>query len=335
MGYKRGVVVSRRGRGQEKAQKNGSVLQNFSRLPVFLLSGGTEGSRVDFVRRLLNELTERSLTGAFLRRGDGSNLYSLTLLARRYDLVIVNSGLDTPEQPITLGAFAYGKDSALPWSCSWEEGWPGLVAGLLEKLQEYCQRTPVWGCILIGGKSSRMGHPKHLLKDRRGNTWLENTLAVLQPLLDGIVISGAGELPEKVAAATLRLPDIPGVAGPLTGILAAGRWQPLVSWLLVACDMPHVSPEAVSWLLTGRRPGCWGRVPKLAGNDRLEPLLAWYDFRSIALFEEQLYTDNMRIGEAAGDFRIDHPVIPEALRHAWENINTPEQLQLVVKQEHQ
>ncbi len=305
-------------------------MQGFSRLPVFSLTGGNEESRADFVRRLLPELTERSLAGVFVRRSNGYNPYTLTLLARRYDLVIVNSGVDIPDQPIVLGAFAGGEAGDLPWSLGWQEGWPGFIAGLLEKLEEYGRRTPVWGCVLIGGRSSRMGRPKHFLTDGQGKTWLENTIAILHPLLDGIVVSGSGVLPE-VLAATSRISDIPGVVGPLTGILAAGRWQPLVSWLLVACDMPHVSAEAVSWLLAGRRPGCWGRVPKFAGNDRLEPLLAWYDFRSIHLFEEQLYSGNMRIGEATGDVRIDHPILPEALCYAWENVNTPEELQAVEK----
>ncbi len=303
-------------------------MQSFSRLPVFLLIGGTEDSRIDFVRRLMVELTQSSLSGVFLRRGDGYKPYSLALLTQRYDLVIVNSGIDSPGQPIKIAAFYGGDAGDSPWSLGWEEVWPRFIAGLLEKLNEYGGRTPVWGCVLIGGKSSRMGCPKHLLKDGQGKTWLEKTIAVLHPLLDGIVVSGAGVLPEAVAA-TLRLPDVPGVVGPMTGILAAGRWQPLVSWLLVACDMPHVSAEAVNWLLAGRRPGCWGRVPKFAGNDRIEPLLAWYDYRSMQLFEEQLYAGNMRIGEAAGDMRIDHPIIPEALCCSWENINTPEQLHYV------
>ncbi|MBU1566880.1 MAG: molybdenum cofactor guanylyltransferase [Proteobacteria bacterium] len=318
-----------RKKDQDKGGKtNGIAMQSFSRLPVFLLTGGTENSRADYVRRLMVELTQSSLTAVFHRKGDGSNPYTLTMLAQRYDLVIVNSGIESPETPIMLAAFTGGEAGAPSWSLSWEEGWPRFIAGLLEKLREYGRRTPVWGCVLIGGRSSRMGRPKHLLKDGRGKTWLENTIATLHPLLDGVVISGGGVLPEAVATAH-RLPDIPGVVGPLTGILAAGRWQPLVSWLLVACDMPQVSAEAVSWLLAGRRPGCWGRVPKFAGNDRLEPLLAWYDFRSIHLFEEQLYSGNMRIGEAAGDMRIDHPIIPEELCSAWENVNTPEQLQAV------
>ncbi len=297
----------------------------FSRLPVFLLTGATEEFRVDFAHRLIVEMTERSLTAVFLRQADGGNHSTLALLVRRYDVVIVSSGIDSPGRPIMLATFSACEPEESPWSLGFEEDWPKFVAGLLDKLAEYGRRTPVWGCVLIGGRSSRMGRPKHLLRDGRGKTWLENTIATLHPLLDGLVVSGAGVLPEEVAGIH-RIPDIPGVVGPLTGILAAGRWQPLVSWLLVACDMPHVSAEAVNWLLAGRRPGCWGRVPRFAGNDRLEPLLAWYDFRSIHLFEEQLYAGKMRIGDAARDMRIDHPTIPEELCFAWENINTPEQL---------
>jgi hypothetical protein len=48
------------------------------------------------------------------------------------------------------------------------------------------------------------------------------------------------------------------------------------------------------------------------------------------LFEEQLYAGNLRIGEAAASSRMEHPIIPENLRYAWGNINTPEQLQDVV-----
>jgi molybdopterin-guanine dinucleotide biosynthesis protein A len=200
-----------------------------------------------------------------------------------------------------------------------------FVAQLAAKLDELVCRTPVWGCVLIGGRSSRMGRPKHLIKDDRGRTWLENTIGLLRPFVDGIVVSGGGVLPGPVAE-TIRLADIPGVCGPLTGIVAACRWQPRVSWLVVACDMPHVSAEAIGWLLAERHAGCWGRVPRLAGSDHCEPLFAWYDFRSSQLFEEQLFTGNLRIGDVASHPRIATPVIPEPLRDAFRNVNTPAQL---------
>jgi molybdopterin-guanine dinucleotide biosynthesis protein A len=301
------------------------VLDKFSTLPVFCLRGGTEVLRAECLAGLRAELAKSSLRLAVLQRQDGCTPYAAALLAQRFDLVVVDGAADFPGQRIWIGEADGDADRDLVWGSGRDEDQAGFMGRLFAKLNESVRRTPVWGCVLIGGRSSRMGRPKHLLVGRGGKTWLENTLAILHPLLDGIVVSGGGPLPEAVAD-TVRLPDIPGVAGPLTGILAAGRWQPLVSWLLVACDMPNVSTEAVTWVLAGRRAGCWGRVPRLAGQDHPEPLLAWYDFRAIQLFEAQVYTGSMRIGEAVRHHRIDHPVIPESLRLAWENINTPGEL---------
>lgn len=187
------------------------------------------------------------------------------------------------------------------------------------------RHIPVWGCILIGGKSSRMGQPKHLIKDAGGKTWLERTVDCLKPLVAGLVISGAGATPGSLSNIT-HLADIPGVAGPLAGILAANRWQPQVSWLLVACDMPHISKEAVEWLLANRCPGCWGVVPRMLETGYVEPLFAWYDMKAGQIFERQLQKGVMRISKVADHPKIANPIIPGSLRYGWENVNTPEQL---------
>lgn len=175
-----------------------------------------------------------------------------------------------------------------------------------------------------------MGRPKHLIADDTGKTWLERIIDILTPLTDGIVASGAGAIPESLSGLS-RLLDIPGVSGPLTGVLSAGRWLPQVSWLVTACDMPHVSTEAVEWLLSHRKPGCWGCVPRLMGADRTEPLFAWYDARACCLFERQALAGEMRISSIASHPKIVNPVIPEKLRYSWENVNTPEQLQQLKK----
>ncbi len=185
--------------------------------------------------------------------------------------------------------------------------------------------SPVWGCILIGGKSSRMGQPKHLITDDCGKTWLEHIAGILMPFVDGIAISGAGIVPESLAGVTC-LADIPGVVGPLTGILAACRWRPQVSWLLVACDMPHISVETVEWLLAQRQADCLGCVPRITEESHVEPLFAWYDKKAAYLFERQALSGEMRISDIARHPEIITPVVPEPLRNGWENINTPGQL---------
>lgn len=301
------------------------VSTTLSYIPVFQISGMTKGLRSKFVGRLLNCLLNRSIAGVYLKKKDFLNEYALLSLAKLYDIVILDTGNNLPLQEIRMDSY----DKSVPAEFIWTDGndlaLEGFASQLLKELDERVSRIPIWACILIGGKSSRMGQPKHLIKDEHNLTWLERTTHILRPLVNGVVVSGSGLLPDKLADIE-RLIDIPNVVGPLTGILAAMRWQPLVTWMFVACDMPHITPEAIHWLISKRRSGCWGRVPRLAGNKHCEPLLAWYDFRAAQLFEEQNYSGNLRIGGVASHLKIDNPLIPEALAYGWQNINTPEQL---------
>ncbi len=300
---------------------------NFPDLPVFQVSGGNRGLRMKFVERLRQGLERRTITATFLKGENCGNSggFALLSLARLFDLVIMDAGEDLPAQPIRLESYKEPGETILTLTNGFETEMEKGLSELIEKLDYLASRTPVWACILIGGKSSRMGQPKHLIEHSNNRTWLERTVEILRPVVDGLVVSGAGKLPEELKSVA-RLPDIPGVAGPLSGILAAGRWQPLTSWLFIACDMPHIESEAIHWLLSGRRAGCWGRVPRLPGRRHCEPLLAWYDFRAAHLFEEQQYAGSLRIGKVASHPKIDNPVIPESLCPMWRNINTPEEL---------
>lgn len=191
----------------------------------------------------------------------------------------------------------------------------------LEKQKSY---PAVWACILIGGKSSRMGQPKHLLQTDDGRSWLERTVAIVSSAVDGVALSGAGHVPETLAHLN-RLTDLPGIEGPLTGILSAMEWKPDVFWLLIACDMPFISSEAIAWLLEQRKEQRWGVVPKQK-NGRLEPLFAGYEPPCRDIFKEMAASGIRRISEVAGYQGVDTVVIPDGLKKSWQNINRPEEL---------
>ncbi len=185
--------------------------------------------------------------------------------------------------------------------------------------------VPLCACLLIGGRSSRMGHPKHLITGKNGLTWLENTVQLLTPFTEQIVLSGAGDVPASLDS-LLRLPDVPGVEGPLTGILAAMRWQPDACWLLIACDMPNISSAAIEWLLAQRAEGSWGIVPRLQEGGFVEPLLAVYEAQAKYYFEDLCSSGILRISMVARRSKIATPVVPVKLCHSWSNINTPDEL---------
>jgi molybdopterin-guanine dinucleotide biosynthesis protein MobB len=196
-----------------------------------------------------------------------------------------------------------------------------LLCSLLEKKW---RNTPTWGCILIGGKSKRMGRPKHLIQ-QNGKTWLEHAVETLSPKVDQVILSGSGRIPDTLSALP-RVPDAPGLAGPLAGVLSVMRWQHAVSWLVMACDLPDAQPESLQWLLEQRKPGIRAVLPDLLGDGHLEPLLAWYDFRCRPLLETIAASGSLRISRLADQLGVCHFQPPEVLRSSWHNVNTPSQI---------
>ncbi len=253
----------------------------------------------------------------------------LAELCQSYDLVLLagETGLDLPLLRLQEGSSARDRQeqSSRVHIIDLAEGISACAQVIVNLLGGICRQVPIWACVLIGGRSSRMGRAKHLLADGQGRTWLENTVAMIAPLVEQVVLSGRGMVPESLDD-LVRIADIPEVAGPLSGILSAMRWRPEVSWLVLACDMPGITPGALGWLIESRRPGCWGTVPRCSLDSHVEPLLAHYDRRCRSIFEEVLISGSLRIGDAAAHEKIASPVIPEQWVRAWDNINTPEEL---------
>ncbi len=247
---------------------------------------------------------------------------SLVRLLRDFDIIFVAGCLDQQLTQILLQAVK--GESAQQLALGDVLNSPETAAQrILEDVKTKFAKRSVWACILIGGKSSRMGQPKHLLQDSRGRSWLEAMVGTVQPLVSGVALSGRGDVPESLSS-YVRLPDIPGVAGPLTGLLAAMRWQPDVSWLLLACDMPEVTEESIGWLLDQAGPGFWGTVPAIGGKSGVEPLFARYEPQAASIFEQLALAGVRRISRITACERIRVVQVPPSLQNAWENVNTPE-----------
>jgi len=324
--------------------------------PVFSLSGASSGQLLFFHEAILPLLVAKGLLVATVRSEakDGRNANTLHCtfsiagehgrkdclldgdlcglgpmvqsLAMEADLVLVETGADPGQQSIILRQLTDHGGESLEL-LTLENDPAEAASAIYACLERLLQRCPIWACILIGGKSSRMGQPKHLLSDSRGMTWLERTVRLVQPYVDGVALSGSGQVPASLASIP-RLADIPDVAGPLTGIMAAMRWQPAVAWLLLACDMPGLSSDAVRWVLAQRTVGFCGVVPQISSERSVEPLFATYERQCAGYFEKLNIEDVRRIGRIAEQKRVRVVQVPEALRSGWQNVNTPEELSL-------
>jgi len=266
----------------------------------------------------------------FMLRGHKTEYFDLdriiTECRYHYDLVLIEGHKDTPLSKVWLdgdgesGPVPTEVDNVIARLSRDEDRVSHLLSLLDGWLPGQWQKTPVYACILIGGKSRRMGQPKHLLESD-GMSWIEHQTTLLKPLVQKVVIAGVGELPAALSGMD-RLADVPGVQGPLAGMLAAMRWQPDVSWLMVACDMPYINAEAIEWLLAQRRPGIHAIQSRLQDDAPVEPLLAVYEVQARAVLEAMVSRLERSPARLSTQCPVFSPVVPDELVACWRNINS-------------
>lgn len=116
--------------------------------------------------------------------------------------------------------------------------------------------------------------------------------------------------------------DVPDIGGPLAGILAALRSDAAADWLIVATDMPLISPAAIAWLLSQQTPAARAVLPRRA-TGIVEPLFAIY-MSSVLPEVERLVRAGLRSARAiAKEPGVESPTIPPDLESAWTSVNTP------------
>jgi molybdopterin-guanine dinucleotide biosynthesis protein A len=179
---------------------------------------------------------------------------------------------------------------------------------------------PILGGVLIGGESTRMGAPKHLLL-LEGRSYLERAVDALRPHVREVVLLGAGEIPSSCESLR-RLPDAPGVGGPIAGILAALRSDPGAAWVITSCDTPRLGGRSVEWLLSERRAGRCAVLPRNAAG-RTEPLAAVYEPEAAEILERLVREGRAAPSALSGELGVLTPDIPADLEPDFRDVDTP------------
>lgn len=195
-----------------------------------------------------------------------------------------------------------------------------LIDYILKELASFHSRRPLRAGVLMGGKSVRMGRSKALLRIGT-KSLIERSFSVLSRVSSGTVLLGSGDIPETLASA-YRLPDIPGIKGPLAGMLSAFRWDPRSTWIISAVDMPMMSDKAWNWLLKQRKPGVWAVLPRLDAERAVETTGACYEPMIFEYVEELARKGVLKLQAIARHPRVVTPRIPPAIASAWRNVNT-------------
>jgi len=185
---------------------------------------------------------------------------------------------------------------------------------------------PIYGLILAGGESRRMGQDKALLL-RDGKSQLAHIAALLEDVTDRVFVSTRSEQQGEVERSRFaqivdRYKDI----GPIAGILSAMDEYPEVDWLIVACDLPNIDTATLRYLLDNQS----GKQPFTAfrsSHDGLpEPLCALYRSGSDAIIR-QFVDNDISVCPRKILIRSDTHLIEQPNPVALDNINTPHDLE--------
>jgi len=188
-------------------------------------------------------------------------------------------------------------------------------------------RNDLRGFILAGGASRRMGRDKAQIP-WGGGTLLTHAIEQMEPVASEVSI--VGTLTAENLAVPVLTDKIPGL-GPLAGIHSALS-RSTSDWnLILAVDLPLVTPELLAWIADFRVVASQTAiVPRV--SSRLQPLCAIYHRKILPQIDQALVrreSSIRRLLERLGTRIIEEDQLiasgfaPEMLF----NVNTPEDLE--------
>jgi len=189
---------------------------------------------------------------------------------------------------------------------------------------------PIFGLVLAGGESRRMGRDKALLV-RDGQSQLAYLTGLLAGFVERVFVSvRQDQQGDEERGRYAQIVDRYENIGPVAGILSALEEYPSVDWLIIACDLPNIDADTVRYLLE-RRSTEHPFTAYTSTHDGLpEPLCAIY--RSGC-------TDIVRRFVDAGVncprkilIRSETHLLEQPDPRALDNVNTPEDLRASVLQ---
>ncbi len=184
--------------------------------------------------------------------------------------------------------------------------------------------NPLYGLVLAGGESRRMGQDKALL-ERSGRSQLAHMVALLDSFAEYVFVSARREQQEESERSRFaQIIDHYEGLGPIAGILSALEDYPEVDWLVVACDLPNVDAPTLGFLLENRAPEKPFTAFRSSHDDLPEPLCAVYAAGSDEIIRD--FVDAGIVCPRKILIRSDTQLLEQPNPRALDNVNTPDDL---------
>jgi molybdenum cofactor guanylyltransferase len=138
------------------------------------------------------------------------------------------------------------------------------------------QKRKLYGLVLAGGRSVRMGEDKSLM-DWHGKPQRLHMADLLMHFCSDVYISCRQDQASGIPAPYKTLTDSVDSGGPIAGILSAFSAFPDAAWLVVACDLPLLDREALQQLVQSADLSMLATVFRSPVDGMPEPLIAIWE----------------------------------------------------------
>jgi len=202
------------------------------------------------------------------------------------------------------------------------------VAGIATWIEkELASQPPVFGLVLAGGKSQRMGEDKGLI-NYHGKPQREYVYTLLDQFCEQTYLSCRSNQQDEMPLGYELLPDSFLELGPFGAILSAFRQHPEAAWLVVACDLPLIDAEALQELIGKRGAAHVATAFHNPETNFPEPLITLWEPKAYPVllqFLAQGFSCPRKV-LINSDVAVIQPNRPQVLH----NVNTPEEKEMVM-----
>jgi molybdenum cofactor guanylyltransferase len=221
-----------------------------------------------------------------------------------------------------LGPYLEGKDiTVLPLSDT-----QAIADWLVKQILD--DTPPLYGLVLAGGHSKRMGTDKGLI-DYHGKPQREYMADMLNPWCESVFISCRADQLADIPSPYRGLPDSFLDLGPFGAILSAFRAYPDAAWLVVACDLPLLDSTTLQYLIQHRNPSRLATAFRSPDNAFPEPLITIWEpkaYPTLLQFMAQGYACPRKVLINTNTHLLQAPDT-----RVLTNVNSPEEKAAIIK----
>ncbi len=189
--------------------------------------------------------------------------------------------------------------------------------------------SKITGIILAGGKSSRMGTEKGLLKLGHKHM-IQYAIDVLSECCDEVIISSNSDAYDFLGLKVIK--DISPNSGPMGGIYSGLMSSTTDLNIVLSCDMPYIPKELIRYLVSLHNNH--DVVVPWHGEEKFEPMCGLYHKSSLKTFEKYISKENFKIPDAYKEMNTYKALMNDSLKFyhpkLFYNLNSKKELESVV-----